>query len=39
MGSGVKRTYAEVPEEMMYIPIIPTIQSLLLNSDFVKQIC
>lgn len=38
LGSGVKRTYAEVPDEMMYIPIIPTIQTLLMNDEFVRQV-
>lgn len=37
-GSGSKRTYAEVRNEMMYIPILSTIQSLMKDDDFVKQV-
>ena len=38
-GSGKKRRYAEVREEMMYIPLLKTIQSLFYNTDVVRMVC
>ena len=37
IGSGAKRTYTEVREEMMYIPILETIPTLLNNPEVHKQ--
>lgn len=37
-GSGSKRSYADVREEMMYIPLLKTIQSLLNDPKIVKQV-
>ncbi len=37
-GSGAKRAYTEVRNEMMYVPILSTIQSLLNEDDFAKQV-
>lgn len=37
-GSGSKRSYREVREEMMYIPILKTIQVLLNNPEVAKQV-
>ena len=33
-GSGTKRSYADVREEMMYIPILKTIQTCLMTRKF-----
>ena len=38
-GSGTKRSYADVREEMMYIPILKTIQNLLDDPGILKQVC
>ena len=38
-GSGKKRRYAEVREEMMYIPLLKTIQSFSYNTDVVRMVC
>ena len=38
-GSGKKRRYAEVQEEMMYIPLLKTIQSFSYNTDVVRMVC
>ena len=37
-GTGQKRMYAEVKHEMMYVPILETIQSLLDDAEVVKQV-
>ena len=38
-GSGQKRTYCEVQDEMMYISILETIEALLRDGECVKQVC
>ena len=37
-GSGAKRTYREVREEMIYIPVLDTIQDLLNDDEVLKQV-
>ena len=37
-GSGEKRRYAVVREEMIYIPLLKTIQSLFHNPDIVRMV-
>ena len=37
-GSGDKRKYTEIKNEMMYIPILETIQSLLSDEEVLKQV-
>ena len=37
-GSGSKRAYTDVREEMMYISVIDTIQNLLDDPEVVKQV-
>ena len=39
IGSGEKRSYVEVRDEMIYVPILETIQSLLNNGNVSKQVC
>ena len=38
-GSRKKRRYAEVREEMMYIPLLKTTQFLSYNPDVVRMVC
>ncbi len=37
-GSGAKRSYSEVRHEIMYIPILRTIQDLLDDPNIHKQV-
>ena len=37
-GSGQKRAYVEVQDEMVYVPILDTLQSLLEDMDDSKQV-
>ena len=38
-GTGKKRAYIEVRDEMVYIPILETIQSLLKDLNVLKLVC
>lgn len=38
-GAGSKRSFVEMQEEMMYIPILDTIQSLLNQKQFATEVC
>lgn len=37
-GTGTKRSYTDIREEMMYIPILKTIQTLLEDPEVAKQV-